>query len=278
MRVGNHLVTERLEQTAQEVFAAPARQNRDARLQRDCLLCEFRPVLAAPAEGRAEHASDGDAQEGRSDVGPVVHILLQRAGLAGWALPPAHEPYGVHLQHQRGRAAFRRRLRIEDVGLAEGEIERVQPRRVLGQQVAQIGGRSGGCRKRQQHRCLALKGPAVSPQRSWSQSYSGSRNPDWLPLCFGPMLSRPNGPFPASLVCRRFSLPPSSLPITSRAPPRLRSPAPQLASAYLRSSPSLPRKTASSPNPLDFLPIRPIPRPPDLPSSLQSGPGRPLLL
>ena len=42
-------------------------------------------------------------------------------------------------------------LRVEDVGLAEAQVEDLEPLRVLVQQVAQIGGRSVSRRDRQQH-------------------------------------------------------------------------------------------------------------------------------
>src|SRR5207253_169544 len=114
---GRDLVAERLEERTQESLAAPARQHRDPRLQGDRLLCELRPVLAAPAERRAEHASDGDTQERRCYVGPIVHVLLERAAFPGRPLPPTHEVYWVHFQHQRGCAALCGRLWVEDVSL-----------------------------------------------------------------------------------------------------------------------------------------------------------------
>src|SRR5207253_7043023 len=72
MLLGSHLVAERLEEAAQESFPASTGQNRNARLQRDRLLREFRPGLAATAEGRAVHARAGHAQGGRRGVGPGV--------------------------------------------------------------------------------------------------------------------------------------------------------------------------------------------------------------
>ena len=100
---------------------------------------QFRAVLAAPAEGGAEDLGDRDAQERRRDVRAVVDVLVEQPPEAAAAADQADR---VDVQQQGGGAAVVGRLGVEDVGLAERQVERLRPVRVLVQQVAEVGGRA----------------------------------------------------------------------------------------------------------------------------------------
>src|SRR5262249_30218244 len=80
---------------------------------------------------------------------PVVDILVkQPAALA----TPAHQCNRVDVEQQRGGAALLIRLRIHNVRAPEGQIKAVRARRILRQQITEIGRRlvsGGNC---QQHR------------------------------------------------------------------------------------------------------------------------------
>ena len=58
----------------------------------------------------------------------------------------------IHLEQQRGRAPLGARLRVEDMGLTERELEGLEPGGVLVQQVAQIRRGDVGRREGQQQR------------------------------------------------------------------------------------------------------------------------------
>ena len=146
---GLDLVAQRLEDGPQEPLAAPHRQHVDPGRERDRRRRQLGPVLAAALEGRAEDLGDRHAQERRGGVGPVVDVLGQQEALVG-VLAPDHA-HRVHVEQQAGRAALGADLGVVDVGLAEAQVERLEPVRVLVQQVAQVGCRSVGRRDRQQH-------------------------------------------------------------------------------------------------------------------------------
>src|SRR5205823_5674627 len=69
-------VAERLEELAEEAFAAAAGEDRELRLERERSFSQLGAVAAAAGEGAAVELGDGDAQERGSDVGPVVDVLL----------------------------------------------------------------------------------------------------------------------------------------------------------------------------------------------------------
>jgi hypothetical protein len=77
--------------------------------------------------------------------------VLQREAFAGRALVSPHEPDLVHVEKKRRRAALGGCLRIEDVSLAERQLERLELRRVLVQQVSEVGRRLVSRGDRQQH-------------------------------------------------------------------------------------------------------------------------------
>jgi hypothetical protein len=143
-----HAVAKRLEQPAQDLLATGAGDRREAGAQRQRLLRQLGPLRAAAGERRAEDARDRHAQERGADIGAVVDLLVEP-----WeAHAAANQSYGVDVEQQRCRASLLARLRIEDVRLPERQRERLQPLRVLVQQVAEVGGRRACGRDRQQHR------------------------------------------------------------------------------------------------------------------------------
>jgi hypothetical protein len=133
-------VAERLEQLARDLLAAHDRRDREARLERQRLVGEAGARVAAPAHRRRERAREGDAQERRGDVRPVVHVLVD---------PPeadaaADQPDRVDVEQQRRRATLLRRLRVEDVRGAERQLAALHALRVLMEQEPEIGrGRAG---------------------------------------------------------------------------------------------------------------------------------------
>src|ERR1700749_2567984 len=110
-----HHVSERFEQTLQNVRSTPARQRSNPRNQRQRLVHHLWPSLARPRERTSENAGYRDAEKRRRPRGPVIHRLIQSA--AGPARSPSrtHEPDRINVQQQRGRAALCRRFRIEDM-------------------------------------------------------------------------------------------------------------------------------------------------------------------
>src|SRR5262245_15642754 len=143
------VVAEWLEEPPQHTFAAGAGKRREMGAQRDRRLRELRPRLRPPGQRGREDAGDRDAEERRRDVRPVVHVLVEARELHA----AADEPDRVDVEQQRSRAALVACLGIEDVRLTKGQRERLQTLRALMQQVAQVCGRTVGCRDRQQHRC-----------------------------------------------------------------------------------------------------------------------------
>ena len=127
------------------VVRAPARKRRDLGSERQRLADQFRPVPATPAQGTAEHARDGDAQERRRDIRPVVDVVGRHRAA------PADEGDGIDIEEQCRRAALFRRLRVEDMRLAERQFEGLDPGGILVQEISQIGGRVVRGGDRQQH-------------------------------------------------------------------------------------------------------------------------------
>ena len=148
-------VAQRLEQTAEQDFAAATRHDAEPRGQRNGALGQLGALIAPARQSRSEYARDGDAHERRRDVGPIVDILLQKKPLARRAAAIANQADRIDVEQQRGGTPVRVDLRIEDVRLAEGQIERLASVRVFVQQIAQVAGRSVGCGNGQQHGSFA---------------------------------------------------------------------------------------------------------------------------
>ena len=113
-------VAQRLENGPEEPLAAPHGQDIEPGLQRDRRRRQLRAVLAAALKGRAEDLGDRHAQERRGDVGAVVDVLVEQP--LRLALAPDHA-HRVHVEQQAGRASFGRRFRVENVRLAEAQVE-----------------------------------------------------------------------------------------------------------------------------------------------------------
>ena len=124
---------------------------------------QFGPVLAAALKGRTEDLADRHAHEGRRGVRPVVDVLGQQEVLIG-ILAPDHA-HRVHVEQQTGRTALVSDFGVEDVGLAEAQVKRLEPLRVLVEQIAQIVRRPVCRRDRQQHwPILAVRRTCYSPR------------------------------------------------------------------------------------------------------------------
>jgi hypothetical protein len=156
-------VAQRLEQPPEEGFAAATGQHGQRSLERQRRFGQLRPFLAPAGQGAAEHLGDCHAQEGGGDVRAVVDVLFHGAPLAGRPAAVADQPNRIDIQQQGGRAAVRVGLGVNDVGLAEGERERLAAGRVLVQEVAEVGRRPVRRCDRQEHRGLAAPG-------RWEQS------------------------------------------------------------------------------------------------------------
>ena len=138
---GVDLVAQRFEQPADQCGAVAGSDRADLGLERQGVGGQLRSLFVPSGEGAAEDLGDRDAEVRGGAVGPVVHVFLQQ-GLRGVVAGPAAagQPDRVDLQHHCGGAAFCGRLRVEDVGAAEGQFEGLQLVGVLLQKIAQVGG------------------------------------------------------------------------------------------------------------------------------------------
>src|SRR5262249_2636209 len=125
MTARRHHITEGLEESAEIAYAATTGDHRKFGVQRDWCIGQLLPILAAAGEGTAVDLRDGNAEKRGSDVGPIVDVLIESPALAGWAAALAHQSDGIDIEQECGSAALGRRLRIEDVDLAEGERKRL---------------------------------------------------------------------------------------------------------------------------------------------------------
>ena len=150
--IGADRVAEGLEDGPEKRRAAADRQDVEPGLQGDRRRGQVGPGRAAALERRAEDLGDGDAQERRRDVGPIVDVLVRRALRGPLA---ADEADGVDVQHQGGLAAVGGGLRVEDVGTAEAQVVALEPIGVLVQEEAEVVGRRLRGRDRQQHRAVS---------------------------------------------------------------------------------------------------------------------------
>ncbi len=144
-------VAEWFKEAVQESFTAPARQHGQARLQRKRRRRQLGSVLAAARQGGAEDLADSHAQERRRDVRAVVDVRFEGLPRCLGTLARTAEADRVDVQEQRRGATGLCRLRIVDVGPTEGQGKRLEPCRMLVEQIAELGGRPVGGGKRQQH-------------------------------------------------------------------------------------------------------------------------------
>ena len=89
-------------------------------------------------------------------MGTIVDVLGQEP-VAPLRAPPANERHGVDVEQQRGRAPFFGDFGVEDVGLAETQVERLYPVGVLVQQISQVGRRLVGRGGREEHLSPTLR-------------------------------------------------------------------------------------------------------------------------
>jgi hypothetical protein len=165
--LGGDGVTERLEEAAQEWFAAATGDAGQAGDERERELGELGALLADAGEGAAQDLGDGDAEERGGDVGAVVDVLREEAvGLVARA--PADQADRVDLEEEGGGAGVVAELGVEDVRAAEGELEVLHAGGVLVQQPAEVARGAVGGADRQQHGDLASRrrwGPRARRRR-----------------------------------------------------------------------------------------------------------------
>ena len=158
------VVAERSEDVGEKPLAAAHRQSIKSGLERNRRCRQLGPILRAAVHRRAEDLGDGHAEERRRDIGTVVDVLIERplSPLAG----AANQSDRIDFEHQARGAAFGRRFRIEDVRLAEGQVERLESIGMLLQQVAEVGRRGMRRRQREQH------GRPSGSSRTWDNASS----------------------------------------------------------------------------------------------------------
>jgi hypothetical protein len=148
---GGNGVAEGLEEQAEELFAAAAGDCGELRLEGQGSDDQLGAFLALALQCAAKHLSDGDAQERRRDVGPVVYILAQETAVPRGPALGTGEAHGVHVEEECRRAPLGRGLGVEDVRHPEGQLERLHAGRVLVQQKPQIRCRLMGGAQFKQH-------------------------------------------------------------------------------------------------------------------------------
>ena len=121
-------------------------------------LRKLRTILAPTAHRRAENPPHRDAQERVRSVGTVVHVLLQLAALTGRS-PPANESDGIDLDQQSSGAEVNGRIGIEHISLPKRELFRLETRRILVQQIAEVGGRLMSRGNREEHHVSLVDRP-----------------------------------------------------------------------------------------------------------------------
>jgi hypothetical protein len=126
-------IAERFEELGEEILVSPGAEDGYGDFEGQRPGDEFRALLAGAGEGGAEDAADGHGEEGGRDVGAVVHIVFELLGASD-------ELDGIQLQEEAGGAAMGLGVGVEDVGLAEGEIGRMQIRRIFVEEKAEICG------------------------------------------------------------------------------------------------------------------------------------------
>ena len=135
-------VAQRLEQPANEVGSLPGREGGQLGLQWDRLLRQLGPVPAVAGQRAVEYRGNRQAEVGRSDVGAVVHVVMEPPGSIGRTGIGAHQFHRVDLQQEGGGAAVCVCHGIEDVSPPEGQRERLESPGVLVQQISQVRGRA----------------------------------------------------------------------------------------------------------------------------------------
>ena len=121
--------------TRAQTAAAAALRRRDragreaSMLQRNRASRQAAAVTTLARKRRAEHLRDRHAEQRRSDVRPIVHILGDAARLAG--SPAAHQANRDRHPRPAPRCSARGGDRIEDVRRAIGQIKALHPGRIL---------------------------------------------------------------------------------------------------------------------------------------------------
>jgi hypothetical protein len=122
------VVPQRFEQCTEESLAAAAWNCGDSRLQRQRRPNEFGFALAPSTQSGVEPTRKDDRQQGRSDVGAIVDVLVLGPAFAATA---TNHPNWINVEHDCCRAGLLRRFRIEDRRVPKWELPRVDVVRVL---------------------------------------------------------------------------------------------------------------------------------------------------
>src|SRR3984957_14235601 len=114
MMLGSYAVPERLEQLADQSLTGAAGHNRQFCSQRNRMVCQFLPPLAAARHGCPESSAHRNAEERRENVRPVVHILIKGSALMLTPLA-TNESNRNDIEQQRSRAPFRGLFGVENM-------------------------------------------------------------------------------------------------------------------------------------------------------------------
>ena len=176
--LGDHGVSQRLEQAGGDIDPAAARGHREPDLESMASAGELRTLLAPSGHGRGEHLAEHHRRERRRDVRPVVHVLGEGEVVALRPRPAPDEAHRVDVNDQSRRAPLLAGLGEEHVSHAEPELGGVMAARVLVQEVAEIGGRLVVRRDGEEHRKFRLGGSRARA----AQSRISTSRPVRLPL------------------------------------------------------------------------------------------------
>jgi hypothetical protein len=131
-----HYIAQWLEETTEERLAAATRQDGNPGLQRDRGVRQVWSFLRSSGHGGAEDMSNGDGQERRCDVRPVVDVLREWSRV--FTRSAAHEADRVDIKKQRRCTSVGRRFWIKDDCASKALIERLNSGRILVKQITQI--------------------------------------------------------------------------------------------------------------------------------------------
>jgi hypothetical protein len=142
MRFPGDVIAQGLKQTSQHGFAPGTGQDGEAGLQGEWRGSQRWSFHATAAERRPEDLGDGYAEEGGDHIRAVVDIRLQQKGAANGGVSRLGQLQRIDVQQQGGRTARGTGFWVEDMGLAEAQVEGLHLCRMFVQKVAKVG---GGC-------------------------------------------------------------------------------------------------------------------------------------
>src|SRR5688500_5515288 len=102
-------------------------------------------MFASPSERTSKHPRDRHTKKRRRDIRAVVDVLVQRPSLTRWSFATSHQTDRVNVEQKRRSTTFDICFRVEHVRLPERKLKRMQSRRILVEQIAQISRRLMSC-------------------------------------------------------------------------------------------------------------------------------------